>query len=192
MMKIFLASDHAGIDLKKFLCDILVIKNLEFEDLGPNSTESVDYPDYAKKLCAKVLENDQNKGILICGTGLGMSMSANRHRGIRAALCMNSTMAHYARVHNDSNVLCLGARIIGTELAKDILEIYLNTGFEWGRHKKRIEKMDGSLQMKESSINHIDELDLEDDIIKCADELEEIQDNYLDIVNELSDNKKDE
>jgi ribose 5-phosphate isomerase B len=141
-MKFYIASDHAAIDLKKTVFDSLVLKGMEVVDLGPTTTESVDYPDYAKYLCSKVLEEEENMGILICGTGIGMSMAANRIKGIRAALCTHSTMAKYSRLHNDANVLCLGARVLGDELAKDIVSMFLNTGFEWGRHKRRVDKID--------------------------------------------------
>jgi len=141
-MKFYIASDHAAVDLKKVMFDLLVLKGIQVEDLGPSTTDRVDYPDYAKLLCSKVLEDEENQGILICGTGLGMSMTANRFKGIRAALCLNETMAKYSKLHNNANVLCLGARIIGDELAKGILNRFLNTDFEWGRHKQRVDKID--------------------------------------------------
>jgi len=140
-MKVYIASDHAGYRLKDFISKFLVMKNIAVEDLGPESEESVDYSDFAKKLCEAVL-GSEDKGILICGTGIGMSMSANRVPGIRAALCFNTTMAHFAKAHNDANVLCLGDRIIGKEVAKDIVDVFLNVEFEYGRHKRRVEKIE--------------------------------------------------
>lgn len=148
-MKVFIASDHAGFYLKQEVINILVMKGVDLVDLGPEDVDSVDYPDYANKLCQVLLNEEEEgaKGILICGTGVGMSITANRHRGIRAALCTELTTAHFARSHNDANVLCLGARIIGSEVAKEIVEVFLHTEFEYGRHKCRLEKIDPPLDV---------------------------------------------
>ena len=143
-MRVYIASDHAGFYLKQEVISILVLKNLEIKDLGPDDEERVDYPDYANKLCRALLNDDEegSMGILICGTGVGMSIAANRHYGIRAALCTELTTAHFARCHNDANVLCMGARIIGSEVAKEIVEVFIHTEFEYGRHKNRLDKID--------------------------------------------------
>ncbi len=130
-------SDHAGLNLKKFLMDRLGDDN-KIIDFGPVQKASCDYPVYAKELCKKVLEL-QCPGILICGSGIGMSITANRMRGIRAALCLNEYMARMSRLHNDANVLCLGERIVGLDLAGSIMEAFLSSPFEGGRHQKRID-----------------------------------------------------
>lgn len=135
------ASDHAGVELKALLIKDLAQAGYQAEDLGPATTQSVDYPDYAKKLCDWVLAHPGSKGVLICGSGIGMSMAANRYYGIRAALCHNGLEASLTRRHNDANVLCLGARVIGTDVARDALMIFLNTEFEGGRHEGRIAKL---------------------------------------------------
>ncbi|SDN57518.1 ribose 5-phosphate isomerase B [Desulfonauticus submarinus] len=130
-------SDHAGINLKRTLMDFF---HPEFEilDVGTKETSSCDYPVYARNLCVKVLEH-QTLGILICGTGIGMSITANRFKGIRAALCINEYMAIKAREHNDANVLCLGERVVGVDLAKHIASAFIKTKFAGERHLKRIE-----------------------------------------------------
>lgn len=134
-MDIFIASDHAGFELKEYLK-----AQFNLLDLGPHSVESCDYPVFAKKLVTR-LKND-DKGILICGTGIGMSIAANRFRNIRAALCFNEKMATLARKHNDANILVLGARIIPPEIAKNCVEKFLSTDFEGGRHQRRLELLD--------------------------------------------------
>ena len=131
-MSIFIASDHAGFELKEYLKT-----QFNLLDLGTHSSESCDYPVFAKKLAIR-LKND-DKGILICGTGIGMSIAANRFENIRAALCFNEEMAALARRHNDANVLVLGARIISPETAKNCVEKFLSTNFEGGRHQRRLE-----------------------------------------------------
>ena len=138
---IAIASDHAGFELKEQLAQELQQLGFETHDLGPASTESVDYPDYANALCEWVLKQPDGKGILICGSGIGMSMAANRHKGIRAALVHSGLEANLTRKHNNANVLCLGARIIGIEVAKDAVKQFVPTGFEGGRHVRRIEKL---------------------------------------------------
>lgn len=148
---IILGSDHAGYPLKLKCLQHLQSRNYTCEDLGTHSRESCDYPHFAELVCYRVLETGYS-GILICGTGLGMSMSANRFPGIRAALCNNEYAARMARAHNNANILCLGARVIGKDLALAILEDFLGTGFEGGRHEERIKLMDNlaTLDMENS------------------------------------------
>ena len=141
-MKIVLASDHAGYQLKNDLLLKLRGRGHQVEDLGPFSTDSVDYPDYARKLCEKILAGGAEKGILICNSGIGMSIAANRFRGIRAALCLFPEMAMYARRHNDANVLVLGGGYTAAFLASDIADVFLAEEFEGGRHKRRTDKFD--------------------------------------------------
>ncbi|MCS7243946.1 MAG: ribose 5-phosphate isomerase B [Candidatus Calescibacterium sp.] len=140
--KVFVGSDHAGFNLKKIIIEY-IINNFDVEvvDKGTYSESSCDYPDYAMEVCREVQKYPNSVGILICGTGIGMSIVANKFENIRAALCSNSTAAKFARLHNDSNVLCLGGRIIGQETAKDIVKTFLETSFEGGRHQKRVEKI---------------------------------------------------
>ena len=135
--KIYIASDHAGFALKSKLCNHY--KSLV--DLGTNSEKSVDYPDFAHKLTKEVLKNKKNVGILICGTGVGMSIAANRKKGIRAGLANNSKIARLIRKHNDANVLVLPGRFINTSEAKKCVQAFLSTKFESGRHKRRIKKL---------------------------------------------------
>jgi ribose 5-phosphate isomerase B len=135
---VIFASDHAGLFLKESLISYLEGLNRLTEDLGPRSEKSTDYPSYAAKLCHRVQETD-GIGILICGTGLGMSMTANRFAGIRAALCSNEYMARMARQHNDANVLCLGSRMLGIDLATNVLDAFLSSEFEGGRHQRRVD-----------------------------------------------------
>lgn len=141
-MKIAIASDHAGFDLKEILIEYLKEKGIEVLDKGPFSTDSVDYPDYAKLLTKDVLSKEADFGIGICGTGIGMNIACNKQKGIRAALCSDSLSARLTRQHNNANVLNLGARIIGVELAKDIVDNFLSGEFEAGRHQKRIDKLE--------------------------------------------------
>lgn len=142
-MKIAITSDHAGVNLKKVLKEHVEKKGISVEDLGPYDEQSVDYPDYAKLLTKKVVDKDVDLGIAICGTGVGMSIACNKVRGIRASLCSDTVSAKFTRLHNNSNVLCLGARIIGDELAKAIVDEYLSNEYEGGRHQRRIEKLEG-------------------------------------------------
>ena len=139
--KIFLSSDHGGFKLKTSINKFLNDKNYDVVDLGSFSLESVDYPDYAN-LMAKNIENNINaRGILFCGTGIGISIAANRYTHIRAALCTNVEMASKSRKHNDANVLALGGRIIDDGIAKEIVIEFLNTRFEEGRHRLRVNKI---------------------------------------------------
>lgn len=141
-MKLGIASDHAGYDMKEMLIEYLISQGHEVIDFGPSNTDSVDYPDYAKKLTKSVVKGESELGIGICGTGIGMSIACNKQKGIRAALCSDSLSASLTRQHNNANILNLGARIIGDELAKDIVDKFLNAEFEAGRHQKRIDKLE--------------------------------------------------
>lgn len=139
--RISMASDHAGYHLKEELKEYLIESDYEIIDRGTFSAESVDYPDYAVKTCQDVINESVDFGILICGTGLGMSITANKIKGIRAALCFFPEMARLARAHNDSNVLVLPGRFIAPELAKLIVQKFSETKFEGGRHLRRLEKI---------------------------------------------------
>ena len=134
---IAIASDHAGFELKSALIRMFS----DVTDLGPATKDSVDYTDFANKLCEWVLAGENRRGVLICGSGIGMSIAANRHPGIRAALVDNPELVMLARQHNEANVLCLGARFMTEELAQACLHTFLRTEFEGGRHQKRVEKL---------------------------------------------------
>jgi ribose 5-phosphate isomerase B len=136
-----IAADHAGVALKAELVTELKKLGHEVTDLGPSSTESVDYPDYASKLTALVTAGTPARGILICGTGIGMSIAANKVKGIRAAVCRTEFEARATRQHNDANVLCLGQRVTGGGVALEIAKVFLTTDFDGGRHQARIEKV---------------------------------------------------
>ncbi len=138
MPKIIIGSDHGGYRLKNIIISHLKELNIEVEDIGCYSDESCDYPFFAKTVAQKVKESG-HKGILVCGTGIGMSIAANRFEGIRASHCTDTFTARMTRMHNDSNILCLGQRITGDGLALDIVDIWLKTEFEGGRHQKRID-----------------------------------------------------
>ena len=141
MKKIYIASDHAGYNLKKFVINKLSKKNT-FIDLGTsNSKISVNYPNYAHKLSKKVAINSKNIGILICGSGVGMSMSANRHKKIRAALCYTTKNTKLSRLHNNSNVITLGSRLTKKNSALKLIDVFFKTKFEGGRHNKRVKKI---------------------------------------------------
>tara|TARA_Y100001968_G_C19307328_1_gene692304 strand:+ start:82 stop:510 length:429 start_codon:yes stop_codon:yes gene_type:complete len=139
--KIFLSSDHGGFKLKEKVKVFLIKNNIEHEDLGCTSLEPVDYPDYAKILSNKLKNYDKSKGIIFCGTGIGISMAANRFSHIRAALCTSVEMASKSRKHNDANVLALGGRILKDKLALKIVKEFLCTEFEAGRHSLRVDKI---------------------------------------------------
>ena len=139
--KIFLSSDHAGYKLKEKVKDYLIKNKINFEDLGCTSLEPVDYPHYAKILSEKLINENKSKGILFCGTGIGISMAANRFSHIRAALCTSVEMASKSRKHNDANVLALGGRILEAKLALEIVKEFLFTDFEAGRHSLRVDKI---------------------------------------------------
>ncbi len=137
-----LACDHAGYQMKAELKDLLVKQGYGVLDLGTNGPESVDYPDFADAMAGAILDGRAERGVLICGTGVGISIAANRHRGVRAALCTDATTARLSREHNDANVLALGARVVGTEIAKDCLSTFLDTPYEGGeRHSRRVGKL---------------------------------------------------
>lgn len=140
-MKIAIGSDHAGFELKRDLCDFIKGLGHEISDLGTNSTCSVDYPDYAEAVANSVSQGIYDRGILICGTGIGMSIVANKFKNIRAALCNDIYTAKMSRLHNDANILCMGSRVIGKGLAMEIVKTWLETDFEGDRHAKRIEKI---------------------------------------------------
>jgi len=140
--RIALASDHAGFQLKELVKSHLNSCGLQSVDLGTDSEESVDYPNFAHKLAESLIKGEADLGVLVCGTGLGMSMAANRHPGIRAALCHDHFTASASRRHNDANVLVMGGRVIGPDLAKEILDTWLDTPFEGGRHLARVERLD--------------------------------------------------
>jgi len=138
--RIFIASDHGGFELKEKIKKHFLNKNYNLNDIGTNNDKSVDYPDFAKKLIKKI-KTKNDLGILICGTGIGMSIVANRFSHIRAALCHNEFEAKMSRNHNDANVLCIGARVIGDELAYSILNTFIKENFDGTRHTKRIKKI---------------------------------------------------
>jgi ribose 5-phosphate isomerase B len=141
-MKYYIGADHAGIEIKKFVKELFEARGHEVEDLGPDTTDRVDYPDYAAKVCEAVLADEGSKGILICGSGIGMSMAANKFDGIRAALCHNEYSAMMARQHNDANVLCMGERVSGYGMVEAIVDAWNSNEFEGGRHAGRVEKID--------------------------------------------------
>ena len=138
---IALASDHGGFDLKEILKTTLTEQGYVVHDYGTHNHESVDYPDFAQKVAEAVASGSEQIGILVCGTGIGMSIKANRTAGIRAALVHDVTTARLARQHNDANIICLGGRIIGTAVALDCVNIFLQTEAEGGRHQQRVDKL---------------------------------------------------
>ncbi|MEJ5273723.1 MAG: ribose 5-phosphate isomerase B [Spirochaetota bacterium] len=138
---IAIGSDHAGFLLKNEIIDYLKSKNLEVIDCGTYSTESCDYPDYAKLVAEKVSAKEADAGILLCGTGIGVSIAANKVKGVRAALVWNSETAALSKQHNDANIICIGARFIASFYAKKIIDAYLNAEFEKGNHQRRVEKI---------------------------------------------------
>ena len=134
-------SDHAGLTLKQELVGIAAELGYEVRDLGTHTSDSTDYPDYAHQVASAVAAGE-GIGLLVCGSGIGMSMVANRHKGVRAAVCTDVFSAHVAREHNDANVLCMGQRVTGPGLAADILKAFLSASFEGGRHERRVNKFD--------------------------------------------------
>ena len=139
---IALGSDHAGLALKRELRAVLEKRGETVVDVGCTSEESCDYPDFAHAVAKGLADGRYRLGVLVCGTGIGMSMAANRHRGVRAALCTEALAARMSREHNDANLLCIGARIVGPGLAQAILEAFLDARFEGGRHERRVKKLD--------------------------------------------------
>ena len=140
-VKIAVGSDHAGFELKQIIIEHLSERNMNYEDFGTNCLDSVDYPDYAKKVAEEVNSKDLIMGILVCGSGQGMAMTANRFKNVRAAICHNSDVAKVTRQHNDANVLCLGSRFIHISEAIKCVDVFLSTDFEGERHLKRINKI---------------------------------------------------
>lgn len=138
---IAIGSDHAGYELKEKIKRCLKENNKAYIDFGTNSTDSCDYPDFAKEVSKYVSQNENSKGILVCGSGIGVSIVANKTKNVRAALCYSSECAELSRKHNNANVLCLGARFIDFETAKEIIKSFLNTDFEGGRHLNRVNKI---------------------------------------------------
>jgi len=138
-MKIAVGSDHGGLELKNIIVTFLNDIDVEGLDIGCNSPDSVDYPDFAGAVCAKIQAGQCERGILVCGTGIGMSIAANRNRDIRAALCHEAFTARMSREHNNANVLCLGGRVIGSEVALDIVRVWLETEFAGDRHQRRLD-----------------------------------------------------
>jgi ribose 5-phosphate isomerase B len=141
MKKIAIACDHGGYELKKDIIKHLTARGFEIVDFGCDSTQSVDYPDYALPASQAVANGECDLGILICGTGIGMSLCANKVKGIRAACCSDTFSARMTRMHNNSNILCFGARVVGLGLATDMVDLFLDTEFEGERHNQRIAKM---------------------------------------------------
>ena len=140
-MKISIGCDHGGYELKEYIKENLINKGIEVEDVGTNSKESVDFPIYAKKVSQNVQSKKSDLGILCCGTGIGISIAANKVPGVRAALCSDTFSAHATREHNDANILALGARVVGPGLALDIVKTFLGAKFEGDRHLARINKI---------------------------------------------------
>ncbi|MDC0916239.1 ribose 5-phosphate isomerase B [Candidatus Pelagibacter sp.] len=141
MRKIFISSDHAGFKLKEAIKVYLSKKKLTFQDLGPHNNDRVDYPDYAHKVAKRVKISKNNIGILVCGSGMGMNIAANRHKNIRAAQCFNLKSTKLSRLHNDANIITLGSRLLTKKNALSFVGVFLKTKFEGGRHSKRIKKI---------------------------------------------------
>lgn len=140
-MKIVLACDHGGYELKEAIKEHLQKKNYDINDIGVYDTSSVDYPDLGKRAAEMVASKEVDRGIIVCGTGIGISIAANKVKGIRCALCTNEFMAKMSRMHNNANMLALGERVIGKGLALDMVDIWLSTEFEGGRHENRVNKL---------------------------------------------------
>lgn len=140
--KVFFANDHGANELKDVLITYVEELGYEVEDLGCDGSESVNYPDYADKMAEKILSTKDSLGVLMCGTGIGISIAANRHKGIRAGLCLNEYMSEMTRKHNNANVLVMGGRVVGPDLAKSITKTFLENDFEGGRHQTRIDMLD--------------------------------------------------
>jgi len=141
-VRVAIGADHGGVDLKNMIRDLLIELGHQVDDQGCNGPASVDYPDFAKAVCKLVQSGSCERGILVCGTGIGMSMAANRWPGIRAALCHELFTARMSREHNDANVLCLGARVVGPGLVLEMVKVWLATAFAGGRHERRIRMLD--------------------------------------------------
>ena len=139
--KICIASDHAGYNIKEYIKDFLIKKKISIIDLGPNSNGSVDYPDYAKKVAKRIKSKKSDVGILVCGSGTGMAISANKIKGIRAAVCYNKSSTRLSRLHNNANIISLGSRLTKKKDIKTLISIFLKTKFEAGRHLRRVKKI---------------------------------------------------
>ncbi|MRJ03425.1 MAG: ribose 5-phosphate isomerase B [Epsilonproteobacteria bacterium] len=140
-MRLYIASDHAGFHVKEFVKGLFTERGYEVVDLGPESDDRVDYPDFAAKVARAVAQEEGSQGVLICGTGIGMSIAANKIRGIRAAEVHDYYTAQMARAHNDANILCFGERVVGKGVIESIVEAWCSTPFEGGRHAQRVEKI---------------------------------------------------
>jgi ribose 5-phosphate isomerase B len=140
-MKIAIASDHRGFQMKCRLLQTIRSLGFELDDMGPESGDSVDYPDYAARVAASVAAEEHDRGILICGTGIGMCITANKFPGVRAAPCHDTVTAEYSRLHNDANIICLSANQLSDQLAEQVVQIWLTTDFEKGRHARRLQKI---------------------------------------------------
>ncbi len=141
-MKFYIATDHAGYALKEFVKDYVTSKGHQIIDLGPDSADRVDYPDFAKKCANSVISDNGSFGILICGTGIGISISANKIKGIRAALCHDAYTASMTRAHNNANILCFGERVVGKGVIENMIDAFCDTPFEGGRHAGRVSKIE--------------------------------------------------
>ena len=141
-MRILIGADHRGVRHKAMIKEMLCERGHEVEDVGPDSEQSVDYPDYGLQVARGVAEGRADRGVLICGSGIGMSIVANRVRGVRATLCLNEQMARMARTHNNSNVLCLSQDLVDEDTTRRIVDLWLTTEFEGGRHSRRLDKID--------------------------------------------------
>jgi len=147
-MRIAIGADHAGYELKQHIVEYLIAQGHQVQDLGTHGPEQADYPDFAALVARAVAAGEVERGILICGTGIGMSISANKVRGVRAALCTDCYMARMARQDNDAQILCLGGRVLGLGSALDVVEVFLHSDFPGGRHVQRVDKI-GALERKE-------------------------------------------
>lgn len=141
-LKIAIGADHGGFELKEKIVEYLKIKGFEYQDFGAFSTDSCDYPQYGNDVAVAVSKNNFDRGILVCGSGIGMSIAANKIKGIHAALCFNMATAKSARTHNNSNVLCLGQKQIDNDMALEMVDLWLHTEFEGGRHQRRVDMID--------------------------------------------------
>lgn len=139
MNKIIIGCDHGGFELKNEVIAHLAKRGIEVTDVGTYSTASCNYPDYARAVCQRIQSGEFERGILVCGTGIGMSIAANKHNGIRAACCSDTFSARMTRLHNDANVLCFGGRVVGAGLACDMVDLFIDTEFEGGRHQARVD-----------------------------------------------------
>lgn len=136
-----IGNDHAAIDLKIAICEHLKDRGVKFKDYGIDHGEKIDYPEMAEKVCHDLTSGKLDRAILLCGTGVGISISANKIKGVRACCCSDTFSAKYSRLHNDANVICMGGRVVGPGLACEIIDLFIDTGFEGGRHQRRVDKI---------------------------------------------------